>query len=504
MHERGRERKGEQKGLRRAICALCLLTLVLSVLPLYLMTGYNHPYYDDFGFSAVPHQVWKETGDLGAALKAALENAARTRYTWQGTYTGTLLSNLQPGTFSEELYWISGCFLLTAFLGCFWFFFATVFGRRGLGLKRWETTVVSALTLTVMLQFMPDMGEAFYWFNGGVGNVFIYSLIALSAALFLRLYRTESRGGAVGLTLGLILCMAALGGGSYSGGLFSLCALACVIAWMFVKRRPRRWVFLLCFGVLAAGFVYSMSAPGNMVRAGMIGYSCSPVKAIARSLYEGAILMTGYVRFPLLGLTVLVSPLLWRAAKESPYRFRHPLWMIALSAALFCTQLTPPLYSIASIGDGRIQDTYWLCFVVLWLLWVYLLLGFAARKWPEAKPERFGRAVVIAGLCLSLSGCLGCRYPGDTLYGIQNMTGVSAWQSLLNGEAAQYDREMTERERLLNDESQPVVTLAPLSAVPRIFMEDELTPNAVYDVRPSLCQYYGKEAIRLAGEEEAP
>ena len=56
--------------------------------------------------------------------------------------------------------------------------------------------------------------------------------------------------------------------------------------------------------VLGAGFVYSMSAPGNTVRAGMIGYSCSPVKAIARSLYEGAILMTGYVRFPLLGLTL--------------------------------------------------------------------------------------------------------------------------------------------------------------------------------------------------------
>ena len=67
---------------------------------------------------------------------------------------------------------------------------------------RWETTVLSALTLTVMLQFMPDMGEAFYWFNGGVGNVFIYSLMALSAALLMRLYRTESRGGAAGLTAG--------------------------------------------------------------------------------------------------------------------------------------------------------------------------------------------------------------------------------------------------------------------------------------------------------------
>ena len=236
----------------------------------------------------------------------------------------------------------------------------------------------------------------------------------------------------------------------------------------------------------------------------MIGYSCPPAKAVARSLYEGTILMAGYVRFPLLGLTALVSPLLWRAAKESPYSFRHPFLLILLSAGLFCAQLTPPLYSIASIGDGRIQDTYWLCFVVLWLLWVYLLLGFAARKWPEAKPERFGRAVVIVGLCLSLSGCLGCRYPGDTLYGIQNMTGVSAWLSLISGEAAQYDREMTERERLLNDDSQPVVTLSPLSAVPKIFMEDALRPGAVYDVRPSLCRYYGKEAILLAGEEERP
>ena len=56
------------KGLRRAVCALCLLALGFSALPLYGMTGYNHPYYDDFGFSAAPHQVWKETGDLGAAL----------------------------------------------------------------------------------------------------------------------------------------------------------------------------------------------------------------------------------------------------------------------------------------------------------------------------------------------------------------------------------------------------------------------------------------------------
>ena len=62
---------------------------------------------------------------------------------------------------------------------------------------------------------------------------------------------------------------------------------------------------------------------------------------------------------------------------------------------------------------------------------------------------------------------------------------------------------MMEREVLLNDDSQPVVTLEPLTAVPAVFMEDLIRPDAVYDVRESLGLYYGKEAIRIAGEEAA-
>ncbi len=63
---------------------------------------------------------------------------------------------------------------------------------------------------------------------------------------------------------------------------------------------------------------------------------------------------------------------------------------------------------------------------------------------------------------------------------------------------------MKAREALLNDESQPVVTLAPLDAVPAVFMEDLLAPGAADDVRPVLCEYYGKQAIRLEGEVDAP
>ena len=113
-------------------------------------------------------------------------------------------------------------------------------------------------------------------------------------------------------------------------------------------------------------------------------------------------------------------------------------------------------------------------------------------------------ALLAVSLCLLGMGCLACRPAGEALYGVQNLSGPSAALSILSGEAARYDAEMTLREEALNDPTQPVVTLSPLTAVPDVFMDDLIVPGAEYDVRPSLAAYYGKEAILIAGEEEAP
>ena len=59
------------KTLMRAFAWLCVGALVLSTLPLYAIAFYNHPYYDDFGFSAGVHQAWKATGSLPAVFAAA-------------------------------------------------------------------------------------------------------------------------------------------------------------------------------------------------------------------------------------------------------------------------------------------------------------------------------------------------------------------------------------------------------------------------------------------------
>lgn len=486
------------KKAQRIVAALCVLALVLSTLPLYAIAFFNHPYYDDYGFSAPVHRAWKETGDWRAVLSSAWQSSAHTYQTWQGTYTGTLLSNLQPGLFSERLYWVGNWFLLTALLVCMAFFLHTAFAC--LYVERWACVSLSSLALLLMIQFMPDVGEAFFWFNGGVGNTFVYSLLALAAAACIRLY--HSRGKAVGWTLVLALLAVALGGGSYGGGLFALCVGAVGLVWLFGRRGARRWRFAWLYVLLAGCFACSMIAPGNVVRASYIQYHSSFIKTVLQSFYFGIAQAGGYLRLPLIAVTLVLLPALYRAARKSPFAFGHPWLVLGLGLCLYCTQFAPPLYSIASIGDGRIVNTYFISFVVLWLFYAYYLAGVAARRvsLPQLKLRQTG-ALLLLGLCLFGTGCLAFRRAGDVLYGVQNLSGPSALISIVTGEAAQYDREMSAREALLNDETQPVVTLEPLSAVPRVLMEDLITPNAVYDVRESLCLYYGKQEIRIAGEE---
>ena len=484
--------------IRRIFAVACAVILLVSTLPLYAISAYNHPYYDDYGFSANVYHAWKESGSLLEAAEAAVESVRLKRDTWQGNYTITLICNLQPGTFSEDLYWISNGFLITSLIVCMLFFFYTVFGA--LGLAKSDRISLGCLAVTLMIQFMPDVGEAFFWFNGGLSTLFIHALIALGAAFCVRLM--GSRGFAA--TAALVVLAVLVGGGSYGGGLFALCMLVCALVWLFGKRHEKRWHVLLIASVFVLCFWHNVSAPGNAVRAGMIGYQASPVKAVIQSLYYGVGQIGSYIRLPLIAVTLVMLPAIFGAARRSRFRFDHPWLVLALMTALYCTQLTPPLYSIASIGAGRQVNTYYMSFIVCWFLYVYYLAGFAARrmqKLPEITPRRFG-ALVLVSICLLGVGCLSFKRSCEVLYGIQNMSGPSALLSMINGEAQQYDREMSEREQLLRDESLPEVTLRPLTVNPAVFMEDQLKMGAIYDVRPSLKMYYGKEAIHLEGEGE--
>lgn len=504
----------------RMVAVLCVLLLLLSTLPLYFISFFNHPYYDDYTFSAAVHTAWVNKGSFSAVLSAAWQSARQVRNEWQGTYTGTLLSNLQPGVFSEGLYFLTTFLLLTAFLLCFGFLFKVIFFDL-LGLSGAQTVISLSLSLILLVQLMPDPDEAFYWFNGGIGNTFIYSLLALSLGLCgkLECCKVKIKKGLCFIALALLMVL--LGGGSYGGGLLCLCLYFLITLSMFARRSPHRLMYLTLLLLFSICFLYNLSAPGNTVRAGIIGYRVSPVKAVVQALYHGMATFGLFVRLPVLAVTAVLTPFFYRATVYSSFSFRHPWLVLFIGCGLYCTQFVPPLYAIASIGGGRIVNTYWQSFVVMWLLYVFYLTGFIARrleKEKQAEPENenaipiekkniqrrtlLPRGLWISMFVLLLVGCLGYKLPNDSLYGLPNLAGGSAALSLVRGEAAQYHREMKAREALLSDTSHEDIILDPLTVVPDIFMGDLLTPEALYDARPALMLYYNKTSITINGGEE--
>ena len=63
----------KQRLSNQALAWLCVAALLFSLLPLYALSFYNHACYDDFGFSILTHDAWRDSGSWVQTLRAALQ-----------------------------------------------------------------------------------------------------------------------------------------------------------------------------------------------------------------------------------------------------------------------------------------------------------------------------------------------------------------------------------------------------------------------------------------------
>lgn len=365
---------------RRAVMWLCLLLLAAGTLPMYALSFYNHAFYDDMGFSLLTRDAWTGTGNLLAVLEAAWRNTVAIRGTWEGTYTSSFLSTLQPAVFGEGLYFITTFVLLTLFLlALLYFLWQTL--RGVCGVDRAGVLAAFGALGFVLTQFLPSPAEGFYWFNGGVAYTLLWALMLATAGLWLRFER-GGWGPQGALRFGLLLLLSVLlGGAKYSTALFALLLALCGAAWAFLRRRPKRWALLVLPLTLGAGLLFSAAAPGNGVRAQTLAGTIGAPKAVAEALYFGLALLGHGFMLPLLAALLLVAVLAAPALKRGGYRFAHPLWVTAIALALFCAQLTPTLYTGNYLGDGRVLNTYYDTLVLLLTPLTLYWTGYCLRRW---------------------------------------------------------------------------------------------------------------------------
>ena len=494
---------------KQALVWLCVAALLVTLLPLYALSFYNHACYDDFGFSIRTHEAWRDTGSLLSTLRAAVENTVTIRQTWEGTYATSFLSALQPALGGEGLYWLTTALLLTFFLLSLGFFLRQVVMRL-LGADRQTFLLAFCCLSFVMIQFVPDLSEAFFWFNGGVAYTLMWSVMVLRLGVWVCFTQARGRWRKGLSALALALLTVVMGGAKYSTVLFAVLADALIVAYGFCKKRGDRWARLAIFALLLAGFVFSMTAPGNGVRARTLLGGMSAPRAILQAFYFGIALMGHWFSLPLLVVWALVAWQLSEALRGCPQRIHHPVWITVLCVCLFCAQLAPTLYTGNYLGDGRTVNTYFYTFVLMSCALALYWTGWWIRRTERQSPfpaigtaQRDGLRVAAfaAAVGLLVAGCLSFRADGSETYGLSNTATGSALRSLLKGEAAAYDEAMDERDAALNDPEEPEVVLEPIEDVPQAFMGDALTGDNLDYVLSLYETYYNKQRVSVAEEE---
>ena len=529
---------------RRATAWLSILLLLVGLLPLYALALYNHAFYDDFGFSLLTRDAWQTTHSIFGVVEAAVRNTVGIRQTWEGTYTTSFLSTFQPALFGEGTYWVTTFLLLTVFMLSVWFFLKQSLGGV-YGMDRTAVFTAFGVLGFVLVQFVPDAAEAFFWFNGGVAYTLLWSVLLFAAGVWLKLERARGGWRCTLLTLLLAVLMVLLGGAKYSTVLFAALLALSATAWAFFKRRPKRWIDLLLTALLLAGFAFSMAAPGNAVRARTLTGGMSAPKAVLEAVYFGLALLGHSFSLPLLAAMVLLVPLSIPALRRSGFAFGHPIWVTLLCVTLFCAQLAPTLYTGNYLGDGRVLNTYHYALVLMLAQVVLYWTGYFVRRTERglspvvgydpfgletpplptvadsgalltegqtlpAAPEapspaastrleeglKAATLALVAGLLLV--GCIAYHPDGAASYGPQNMAGGSALRAVLDGQAAAYDAAMDARDATLNDSALQDVVLTPVPDAPAVFMGDALHSDNLEYVLNLYADYYDKATVRVA------
>ena len=494
----------------RALVWLCVAVLLVSLLPLYALSFYNHACYDDFGFSILTHDAWRDSGSLWDTFTAALKNTVGIRQTWEGTYATSFISALQPALMGESNYWITTAVLLTFFLFAVWFFLRQMLFKV---LDADQSTFWMAFSAMafVMIQFVPDLSEAFFWFNGGVAYTLMWSVMLVRLGVWVCFTQAKTRGGKWAYGILLLLVSVVMGGAKYSTVLMAVLIDALIVLYGFWKKRGDRFARLAVFAVLMACFVFSMVAPGNGVRAETLMGGVSAPVAILQAFYFGFALMGSWFSLPLLVVWMFVAWQLTEALRGCPYRFNHPVWVTILSVCLFCAQLAPTIYTGNYIGDGRTINTYFYTFVIMSCALVLYWMGWFMRRTERRSPfqaigttkkDSLRIAAFAVAVVLLVIGCVSYRPDSAEERGLHNVASVSALRSLLNGEAAAYDRAMDERDAAMNDPEQPEVVLKEVEEIPDAFMGDALDSDNIDYVLHLYKEYYEKQQVTTAAQEE--
>lgn len=483
-------------------CGLLLLTLI----PLFRLTVYAVPYYDDYNFGRFARAAMEQEQSKWAAISGALDCSRTQWYAWQGTYSSIFFMALMPAIWGEQYYFLGPVFILLLLLAGT-MTFTHVILRKVLGMEKWTGLAAQAVITVAVFMFIYSAQSGFYWYNGGVHYVGMHGFGLLMLSVAICLERAEGRTATGLLFTASVLLSMITAGSNFVTALQGLLSLLTILFISVVVEHRKKGLWLLpATLVYIIGFGLNVAAPGNSVRArSYVGWGYSPLESIGRSFLEGVKHLPEFTGSIVLMVMVMLLPLIWQALKETEYRFRYPGVVLLWSFCLYATGYTPSLYSLGHAGLSRTLNAVKITYLLLlflneiyWCGWLQQRLqkkasGSTARwlaNWNGAAVWWF---YAIMGLEFIMIFQVSPNQAG-------HYSAYGAYYYVHTGEANNFHEQYLERvESLSGDDGD--VTLTAYRYQPWFLYMGDITEDPIDERNRSLAMWYDKDSVTLVNED---
>ncbi len=475
---------------------------LLSLLPVLALSFYSHPAGDDYAYGLAAHLAWQESHSIPTVIRAAIENTYNYYMSWQGTYSSIFLMSLQPAVFSQRLYFLTTFLMLGMLCGGTWLLLRTLFTHY-LKIEKslWQLLALSVLFLCVHV--LDEGKSAFYWFNGALHYAFMHSCMLFFLSFVLLFLKAKKQIACIAYYLLSCLLAIVIGGANYVTALLTPVLLCFVLFLCILYKEKRGILCILPLILMLAGLAVSALAPGNATRMAAQLDSMGPVEAIYYSFLYAFQGIRDWTNVYLIFFTVLLLPFLAVGLSRVDFSFPLPGVVVGLSYCLVAASYTPSLYSMGQTYIfGRTLNIMRMLFYLLYFLNLLYVTG-----WVTACIRRFG----LQGAFLSFFGSLKSGYrkslaafvAGFALVLLcfsnkNEITGLSAADSILRGDARSYHEESLNRIALLSQGADEV-WVPNFSVCPTLLDPQELSADDTGDYRnETIAHWYGVTTLHLS------
>lgn len=478
------------------MAVLAVIGMLGLLAPLFRLGLYAVPYYDDYLHVKFVKSFVQEYGGFEGWWKGVLYTVQSQYYAWQGTYSTQFIVSASPLLLDDKYYRYVVLAVLLVFIisvmAAVW-----MLTKRLMKVTTGGAWIIAVIVTMTLVEFIYTAQQGIYWYNGEVHYTLMHGLLLLTIAIAVEVLYASSCKKAFVLSVLMAILGIIVAGSNFVTILQGLLVILTIIGLGILKRNKKTWFLAMPTFLYTFGFYINVSAPGNAKR-GVLFEGCGVMESILLSFKSGAEQFVKFTGLIMVAVMMLLVPVVWNAVRNMEYEFRFPGLVTFYSICLYAAGFTSSYYGMGTPGVSRtwvvIKLTLQLLIFVNEIYWIGWFVKRRQKKKEVQNVEHYLVYYGVLGLMIMGIFALSSNKAGSfSTYG--------AYYYIHSGEAYNFYQQYTERiEKIKNGGD--VVELEPYVWRPYFLCMGELSNDPNAEQNKSLAQWYDKEAVYIAVNEE--